>query len=374
MVQIGFDALNVGERELAGGIEEFLAAIAKLELPFVNANFVYRDTGEQLFAPYVIRDYRLSGGRSVKVGYLGLDGLNSAFAKEGPGKRVVIMRNPAEALRLHLPALRKKVDLVVVLASMSLRDLTTALSGQQGVDLVLAGQGPRLSPGGALEQVAGVPVLYAGDQGKRMGEVRISLPKQAGPPGLVGSQVWLTRRYPADPALQGLIDRTIARVNDINRQAAEKTAGAAVSSRRPAGVPGAAGPHPLTATASTGGETSYVTATACADCHQEAYEIYQQSAHAHALETLVKASQDFNPECVKCHVTGFDQPGGFVNARATPNLANVQCEACHGSASGHLADLTHPFGDVPPRSCFPCHTKENSPEFVFFKYWDKIKH
>jgi hypothetical protein len=52
----------------------------------------------------------------------------------------------------------------------------------------------------------------------------------------------------------------------------------------------------------------------------------------------------------------------------------VQCEACHGNAFDHVQDPQRPFGNVPPRDCFTCHTKENSPDFVFFKYWQMIKH
>ncbi|HEY3174985.1 MAG TPA: multiheme c-type cytochrome [Candidatus Polarisedimenticolia bacterium] len=372
---IGYDVVNLGERELAGGVEELRRLIEKSRMVFTSASFVYRDNGEQLFAPYAIRDYKLASGRSVRIGFLGVNTFNSAFARETPDRRVLIMRDPVEAVKLHLPALRAKVDLVVLLANLSLRDLTTLLAGSKGIDLALASYGARFSPAGTIEMIEGVPVLYSGDQGKRMGEVRLKFERKGVPPKLTANHVFLTRRYPSDPKLQDLIDRTIARVNEINRQKAVTAVAAPappVAARGPAGT-GATVPLETVSSAPADGK-GFLTANACVSCHSEAYEVYARTKHARAFDTLVKANQDYNPECVKCHVTGYEAPNGFINARQSPELVNVQCEACHGNATEHLRDASKPFGNVPPRSCFTCHTKENSPDFAFFKYWDMIKH
>ncbi len=370
MKKLGYDVVNVGERELAAGVDTFLQKANQSGLAFTNANFIYRDNGEPLLAPFLLRETKLASGRKIVIGYLGLDGLNSAFAKSTASGRVVIMRDPLEAIRLHMPVLRRRADFVVILANLSLRDLATVLEAAPGVDLVLASNGARLSPGETLEKVGGVPVMYAGDQGKRMGEVRLSFgaDKNASP-AFTGNEVWLTKRYPADPDLQSLIDATVARVNEINRRkaAAEST--------------GPAAGHPVPGRARVGGlqppesaSRGFRTVTECASCHQDIVESYKRTAHATAFRALVQANQDYNPECVRCHVTGYDAPDGFVNARQTPDLANVQCEACHGNATDHVANPSRPWGKVQPRQCFVCHTKENSPDFVFFKYWDMIKH
>jgi len=212
-----------------------------------------------------------------------------------------------------------------------------------------------------------VPVLYAGDQGKRMGEVRLTQGASGEKPAMKADHVWLTRRYPSDPALQTLIDQTIAKVNEANRKMAEgrQAAPAVLPARTPQGTePQPANPSHL----------PFLTTSACQSCHGDAWRVFEASAHAHAFETLKKANQDYNPECVSCHVTGFNEPQGFLDARQTPQLVNVQCEACHGNAAQHVRDPQKAFGAVPPRRCFGCHTKENSPDFVFFKYWEQIKH
>jgi len=368
MKRLGYAAVNVGERELTPGVDAFLKRAKESGLAFTNANFIYRDNGEPLFAPYLLQETKLASGRKIVIGYLGLDGLNSAFAKTVASGRVVIMRDPVDAIRLQMPAIRRRADFVVLLANLSLRDLATVLEAAPGVDLVLASNGARLSPGESLEDLGGVPVMYAGDQGKRMGEVRVSFDAKDGArPTLSGNEVWLTRRYPADPGLQTLIDATVARVNEINRRKA-------ATASTPSGSPAAARTRPGGLLAPGGSQKGFRTVNECASCHVDIVESYKRTAHATAFRALVEANQDYNPECVRCHVTGFDSPEGFVNARQTPDLANVQCEACHGNAAEHVADPSRPYGKVQPRQCFVCHTKENSPDFVFFKYWDMIKH
>jgi hypothetical protein len=111
----------------------------------------------------------------------------------------------------------------------------------------------------------------------------------------------------------------------------------------------------------------------CAACHDREHAIWRRSAHAHAFETLVKASQDFNPRCVGCHTIGFGAPNGFVDARSTPGLVNVGCESCHGP-SGRHPEGGAPYGKTDVSACAVCHTSENSPDFVPAEYVPKIRH
>lgn len=119
----------------------------------------------------------------------------------------------------------------------------------------------------------------------------------------------------------------------------------------------------------------YVGPEKCASCHQEETKVWKRSGHFHALATLEKVEHDRDPDCVKCHVTGLDSKQGFRSRLATPRLANVTCESCHGSAANHLSDPSgHPMPKVGEKSCLPCHTSDNSPNFTFEQYWPKIRH
>jgi hypothetical protein len=106
------------------------------------------------------------------------------------------------------------------------------------------------------------------------------------------------------------------------------------------------------------GEASYLGVEACSGCHAEERAVWDKTAHAHAYATLEKQFVEFNLDCVGCHVTGYEKPGGSTVA-AVEKLRNVQCETCHGPGSLHAADpskkglvVTRPD----PKSCVSaCH-------------------
>ncbi|NCA12458.1 hypothetical protein EBR56_11800, partial [bacterium] len=144
---------------------------------------------------------------------------------------------------------------------------------------------------------------------------------------------------------------------------------------------------------------------ACADCHQEAYDVWADSGHAKALTTLEEQSprRDGDPECLSCHVVGWApqrfEPfeGGFANMKATPHLAHQGCENCHGPAAAHAAvergdvrastterdrlrqelvlSLDTPEGKQKAvNNCLECHDLDNSPQFDFDEYWPQVEH
>ena len=115
-------------------------------------------------------------------------------------------------------------------------------------------------------------------------------------------------------------------------------------------------------------DASYAGVKTCADCHDDLWKGWQTTRHAGALETLKKKSQDQLPGCVKCHVTGYEKDGGYVDQELTPELAGVQCEACHGPAATHAADpknkknlIARPGETI----CRECHTKGQDPKFDY---------
>ncbi|OGQ57425.1 MAG: hypothetical protein A3J24_03885 [Deltaproteobacteria bacterium RIFCSPLOWO2_02_FULL_53_8] len=118
----------------------------------------------------------------------------------------------------------------------------------------------------------------------------------------------------------------------------------------------------------------YLGIEACAQCHQPFAEHWRTTRHPGAFVDLEKAGKSKDPECVKCHTTGYAKEGGFYSMAATPGLAGVQCEACHGPGKWHLEDLSAPMRPVQESICLACHTNDNSPDFDFAKYLEKISH
>ncbi len=120
------------------------------------------------------------------------------------------------------------------------------------------------------------------------------------------------------------------------------------------------------------GAASYVGIEECGMCHQEAVDFWKNTNHAKAWETLEGLGKEFNYDCIGCHVTGFDKPGGS-NIAFNDELRDVQCEQCHGPGSIHVD--TEGNSKVPsivrrPEEsvCLGCHTQEHSDTFDFDAY------
>lgn len=113
----------------------------------------------------------------------------------------------------------------------------------------------------------------------------------------------------------------------------------------------------------------------CGSCHASAAKVWRASEHAHGLKTLEREGHDRDPDCVGCHVVGLDKTTGFRSRKATPQLAEVGCESCHGAGAAHAArPRLVRMPKVGRAACAPCHTLENSPHFDFSTYWPKVKH
>lgn len=145
---------------------------------------------------------------------------------------------------------------------------------------------------------------------------------------------------------------------------------------------------------------TFVGSQACADCHEDEYDVWKDTPHAHALETLVKLSpqRHYDPECLSCHVTGWEPQeyypfkGGYLSDHGTPAMFDNGCENCHGPGSEHVAgengdidadeDMLEKFraamrltvAEAKKNDCARCHDVDNSPDFDFDECWPKIEH
>ena len=121
-------------------------------------------------------------------------------------------------------------------------------------------------------------------------------------------------------------------------------------------------------------KSDYVGSAACQSCHAKEHGLWAQSNHAKAFATLTKNHEDKNPDCLRCHTTGFKEPTGFPAGGAA--LQNVGCESCHGPGKRHVDDPAHGAGTILALTdkcdtcaitliCGKCHDDANDPGFEF---------
>jgi hypothetical protein len=113
----------------------------------------------------------------------------------------------------------------------------------------------------------------------------------------------------------------------------------------------------------------------CQYCHKSIHASWTNTLHSQALQALVNAHQDKNPSCLPCHTVGYGLANGYHDMATTPNLANVQCENCHGPAGNHVANpldpSTRPIITISSEICGGCHTGDHNPNY---DEWKTSKH
>ncbi len=211
MGMLGYQAVNVGLRDLNMGYEPFARRTGGASFPFISCNIVRKDSGEPVFKPYTIVQVSTPGGRNVRVGVLGVVRYNPVFLKSGPDGSAMVIRRPEKMLEKYLPDVRKKSDVVVLLASLHKDDAKRIAAMLDGIDLVLG------SYGGAYtvrdETVGGSWLVYTGNQGKRVGETRLYFGEEGRLEDPISYMHFLTARYPGDEKMQKFVNQVTVELN-----------------------------------------------------------------------------------------------------------------------------------------------------------------
>jgi len=354
MNRLGYAAANVTDREMIGGLERFLEVAKQAKFPLISANIVFQDSGRSILPPYTVVTIPPESWRGtvpLRVGIMGLARVRPAFLETTKDGKKIIIAPPIPVAAKLVPTLARETDVLILLTNMNSILANRLLQQVPGIDLVLAGSSDRIADNQALPPAT--RVLYAGSQGKRLGEVRLFL-GQGRVMNHTAGHLFLDRRYTGESTMEELETAGNARINDYYRKLADE--------------------KPVRVAANLPAKSRYVGAESCQECHSGAFEVWQRSGHQHAIQTLIEAGQEYNPLCVSCHVTGFQTGNGFQNFTATPAFAGVQCEECHGPAGAHIEDPNLPYGKTGQSKCLSCHTSDNSPEFEFPPYWESVRH
>lgn len=347
MVRAGYHAAALGERELALGRAFVDSIVAASPFPFLAANVSDPSTGRKLTKT----SHVVSVG-GYRVGIVGV------VMKPVPGivdTSAFRIEDPIGWARELVSQLRPQVDYVVVLAHVGWGQAFSLASQVQGIDVVVVGHGSHASE--QPQRVGNTLMVQAGDQGKKVGVLRVENVAKGKYSGML---VPLDSTIPDDPQIRELVSTYNQRVSDYySRVRAQSTAQEAVA------IP-----------------VRYAGAEQCKACHSATFERWAATRHAHAMETLRKQNKEYDPECVRCHSTGFGKPTGFISLKVNPQLAHVQCEQCHGQGSLHIAYRTHgdsalqgvslPVAErarkmpkVSLATCLACHTPERDSDFTY---------
>jgi hypothetical protein len=336
---MGVAAHNIGASEARLGPAELSRLGATLGFPWLSANV--RDRADQLVGEPV--RIRSAGGRRVAlVGVLA----------ERYATQELQVTQPRRAVIEALLRVDGQYDSAIVLAYLPEDELRQLAEALPEVDVVVGGP-----TGQPIAPTRFGPTLLASATSKGKFVVVLDAPAVNSAERWTGRIVELDGRFADDP-------RQTANLEQFRGDLARWDFSPGQTSFAQPLPPGLPKGYAVAGT------------EACRKCHAGDGEAWQKSKHAGAWKSLAATGAQVDPECQRCHTTGYGLPGGFASARRSKSLVEVGCECCHGPSQAHAADpavRTIHFGQA-KNQCRGCHDRENSPKFVYDEYWRKTQH
>ncbi len=386
--KMGYQGLEIGLEELMLGPDalyvehQAVSTEDGFDVPFLGANVTFYGTKE-LGTPVNSRVVQVG---ETKVGVIGIVGTSTLKKIQQTGltadESLLKIDVPAEAIRKELEALKAENPDLLVLLSHSDIDESEALAKEfpefKIVVTANSAEDPRKKP----NYVGETMIVHVGKKGKNVVAVGLFAENQ-----LKHELVELDMdRFAIDPGMVELMQE----YQDVLKEQYDSMVNDDLAIGHPSGK-------------------TFAGADSCKECHTYAYNIWSQSKHAHALDSLTKGrpgqeatwvNRIWDPECLACHTTGWEPQeilqykSGFASLEKTPHLAGNQCENCHGPAAEHVAleqawkktgmltpetiesrkSLQLLKAEAEQKVCTHCHDHENSPKFDFEKYWKEVNH
>lgn len=286
--------------------------------------------------------------KPVKIAFLGI--LSKAFLSSDIDDYVSIS-DPIKALKPLIKQLRDKVNLIVLLSHASREESIEIAKCFPEIGLIITGHNIE-EPGESITSANNTPIISPGIGGKYIGIARYSVNNKIVNKSLERKSVEV---IPLDNAYQDSKEMIVLLKEYQQILFDEDLARKIPQSPLSEGL-------------------TYAGSFVCGMCHKTIYDHWYKTIHNTAYRTLVSGGHQFDPECIKCHTTGYGDISGFLDHEKDQNLMNVGCESCHGAGSKHVKSVNDTYGLTDDRKCEACHDSAHSPKFQFEEYWKKIAH
>lgn len=419
MAQMQYDAFGLAPQDLTAGTSFLLEQPANVQLPWLSMNIAKKNGKKLLFAPYIIKKV---GDLSIAI--LGITGFPKTKAnQEAPVDYQIL--NWEKSLENSLSQIKSQADMIILLSSLPDRTNQQISEKFKNIHLIIqsglpASRRPQLFSNTLITQVS--------SKGKYIGRLDIDwktshkweqsattefkpirdqldrinwqigrLEKRFAPDEIGQNEqhkqllleksrlmselkkleeqnqngqehlstykntfIELPVSMQEDPEIQQIIMQTKIAVNKANQNEMAKNNG-------------------VKAQTSLQIFSNMAGWQACQSCHKQQTAFWQQTDHAKAWQTLVDRKQQFNPECVICHVTlpTYDQEtvtGQNLLAGLKEEFKTIGCETCHGPAKKHSQEPDRHRPLKPNlQICLNCHTPERDNNFVYSEKLKKIR-
>ena len=365
--QMGYQAIGLGKSDLKNPVNELLTVVAGEESPFHSAN-----VGVLGFDSGYTNTFKIVEAGGLKLGITSV--LGTSWQQEVNNSDIELA-DPDVKLTEILPRL-KTCDKLILLAHATMDESDTLAKKFPDFDIVVTAGGAE-EPPDKVDKV-GEDTLLVEVGTKGMNVIILGLFDDPETP-------YRYQRVPLDSRFAESADMRVLMSQYQDQLQSDGFAGLGIRKS----------PHYQSEVLG-----QFVGSKKCESCHEGSYKTWKKTGHAKAFETLVGAPvpRQFDPECISCHVVGwepnkhFPYESGFWSLAETPQLKGVGCENCHGPGEKHIAaenggDLAlqeklqkemtvtiEQARESAAHSCFNCHDLDNSPDFKFEEYWPRIEH
>ena len=419
-----YNAVAVGKNDLAAGLSFLKEQASRSRFPWLSANLVHKSNKKPIFPASIIRKFD-----NMTVGIIGLTG-DDAKVQFKHGEDAVILPWQ-EVLPSSIAELSPKCDLLILLSNNNTKQNQKIAESFEDIHLIIQSfpssrnSNPELMSKSLLTQT-GKQGKYLGwmlidwQQSKtwgRKGAIKEMALKKQELDGINGRISRIERRekkenLPENSSYQNLLlsrDRLLSQIIflenelhdlkntghspstfennfialDINlpdQPDVEKIVKATKQNVNQAGRSSAAKAAisrdhkelPLEKLVFAGWKV-------CSNCHGPQTDFWEKTEHSSAYQTLVEQEQQFNLDCLPCHVTAEYETTRISNndsiLLSLPSaLRQVGCEVCHGPGKIHAAsqDPSHISRKPAASICLRCHTPERDEKFNYENDLERI--
>lgn len=166
----------------------------------------------------------------------------------------------------------------------------------------------------------------------------------------------MRKDLPDNPSVRAIVDATTSEVNRIGKAAVKARISESTGRKQ------------------EGTSEKYAGSTACTSCHAPQFAKWRTTQHATAYDTLEAKEQQFNVQCLPCHITGPAAQTGQEMLALAHDLRQVGCESCHGPAQAHtLQPAAAKVGQPTMATCQRCHTGDHDDRFNFSEALSRLR-
>ena len=198
MNAMGYDAMALGRMDFALGLEALKEREAEADFAFLSANVVGVGDGQPIFEPYTLLERQ--GAR------IGVIGLSEPEAIRVPGVTdEVVVLDPLEAARRHVPELRDRVDLLIVLSHVGLEQDIALAQAVPGINVIVGGYTRKLMK--QPERVGNTLIVQQGYLGEWLGRLQVTFDGEGVPTEFSETIITLDPRVTDDKDMTDLVQK-----------------------------------------------------------------------------------------------------------------------------------------------------------------------